>query len=105
MDQIKKMPFILGGVAVLLFILYNSVFIVDERKQALKLRFGQVIGDLDGYRDPGLYFKVPMIDRIAWRRLISRRMPRAGSSAASSIATIAASRSSDEGFKTFSDRS
>ena len=66
MDQIKKMPFILGGVAVLLFILYNSVFIVDERKQALKLRFGQVIGDLDGYRDPGLYFKVPMIDRIAY---------------------------------------
>ena len=66
MDQVKKAPVILGVLGFLLFVVYNSVFIVDERKQALKLRFGQVIGDLDGYRDPGLYFKVPMIDQIAY---------------------------------------
>lgn len=66
MSQVKKAPVVLGALGVLLFVVYNSVFIVDERQQALKLRFGQVIGDLDGYRDPGLYFKVPLIDQIAF---------------------------------------
>lgn len=66
MSQIKKAPIALGVLALGLIAVYNSVFIVDERQQALKLRFGQVIGDLDGYRDPGLYFKVPLIDQIAF---------------------------------------
>ncbi|MGG7568163.1 protease modulator HflC [Rhodovulum sp. DZ06] len=66
MSQVKKAPIILGAVGVALFAIYNSVFIVDERQQALKLRFGQVVGQTEGYRDPGLYFKVPVIDRIAY---------------------------------------
>lgn len=62
----KKLPFIIGGVFVLLFITISSIFIVDERQQALKLRFGQVVGKVEGYRDPGLYFKMPLIDNIAY---------------------------------------
>jgi len=62
----KKLPFIIGGVFVLLFITVSSIFIVDERQQALKLRFGQVIGEVKGYRDPGLYFKVPLIDKVVY---------------------------------------
>lgn len=62
----KKLPFIIGGVFVLLFITVSSIFIVDERQQALKLRFGQVIGEVGGYRNPGLYFKLPLIDNIVY---------------------------------------
>jgi membrane protease subunit HflC len=61
-----KLPFVIGGVFILLFIFVSSIFIVDERQQALKLRFGKVIGEFDGYGDPGLYFKLPFIDNIAY---------------------------------------
>jgi membrane protease subunit HflC len=62
----KKMPFIIGGVFLLMFITVSSIFIVDERQQALKLRFGQVVGKVEGYGEPGLYFKLPLIDNIAY---------------------------------------
>lgn len=60
----KRLPFLIGGVIVALFILVNSIFIVDERQQALKLQFGQIVGQLEGYRDPGLYFKIPLIQNV-----------------------------------------
>ncbi|MEM6439234.1 MAG: protease modulator HflC [Pseudomonadota bacterium] len=62
----KRLPLIVGGVIVALFILINSIFIVDERQQALKLQFGQIVGQLDGYRDPGLYFKIPLIQNVIY---------------------------------------
>ena len=62
----KKLPFIIGGVFLLLFVTVSSIFIVDERQQALKLRFGQVIGEVGGYRNPGLYFKLPVIDNVVY---------------------------------------
>ena len=44
----------------LLVLVYMAVFTVDERKKALVVRFGQVnrIVEL-----PGLYFKLPFVQR------------------------------------------
>jgi membrane protease subunit HflC len=56
--------------AVIAFIVYLSVFIVDQRQQALVLRFGQVVapigGDLRPITQPGLYYKLPLIDNVVY---------------------------------------
>ena len=49
--------FVLGAVVV------SSVFIVDERKQALVLQFGQVKQEV---REPGLGFKIPFIQDVVY---------------------------------------
>ncbi|MFO7854734.1 MAG: protease modulator HflC [Paracoccaceae bacterium] len=66
MTNLKRVPIILAGLAVVLFVLVQSIFIVDERKQALKLQFGQIVGREDGYREPGLYFKIPLIQSVVF---------------------------------------
>jgi modulator of FtsH protease HflC len=48
-------------VLVALFIASLSVFTVDERQNAILFRLGEVI---DIKRDPGLYFKVPVLDNV-----------------------------------------
>ncbi len=49
--------FIIGAVIVAaLYVLFSSIYIVDEREQAIVLRFGQIT---DVRTEPGLYFKVP----------------------------------------------
>lgn len=62
----RRVPILIGVVVVALFVLVNSIFIVDERKQALKLQFGQIVGRAEGYRDPGLYFKIPLIQSVVY---------------------------------------
>ena len=62
----KRLPILIGVIAVAIFVLINSIFIVDERQQAVKLQFGQVVGDDDGYREPGLYFKIPLIQTVSF---------------------------------------
>ncbi|MCX2697761.1 MULTISPECIES: protease modulator HflC [Ochrobactrum] len=52
----NRLPFIVGIIAVLAFVLYSSVFIVNERQQAIVLRFGQIV---DVKTEPGIYFKMP----------------------------------------------
>lgn len=49
---------IIVGVAViaLLYIFISSIFVVNEREQAIVMRFGQIT---DVKSDPGLYFKIP----------------------------------------------
>ncbi|MDG1456976.1 MAG: protease modulator HflC [Pseudoprimorskyibacter sp.] len=42
--------------------LYLSVYIVDERQKAMKLRFGRVTAVKE---DPGLYFKIPFVEEVA----------------------------------------
>ncbi len=42
--------------AIALYVLFSSIFIVDEREQAIVMRFGQIV---DVHTEPGLYFKVP----------------------------------------------
>lgn len=39
-----------------LYLLFSSMFIVNEREQAIVMRFGQIT---NVYEEPGLYFKVP----------------------------------------------
>lgn len=49
---------IILGVAVvaLLYVFVSSIFVVNEREQAIVMRFGQIT---DVKTDPGLYFKIP----------------------------------------------
>lgn len=61
----RKLPILIGALAVLLFLGVSSIFIVDERQQAVKLQFGQVVGRDEGYREPGLYFKIPVVQTVA----------------------------------------
>jgi len=53
---------ILGGG----FIGLNALYTVDEREQALIVRFGERVDEVNevGDEDPGLHFKVPVIDRV-----------------------------------------
>ncbi|WP_339948937.1 protease modulator HflC [uncultured Albimonas sp.] len=62
----RKLPILIGLVVVVVFVLVNSIFIVDERQQALKLQFGQVVGKTEGYREPGLYFKIPLVQNVVF---------------------------------------
>jgi membrane protease subunit HflC len=52
----NKLPAFLIGLAVLLFLVYSSVFVVNERQQALVLRFGEIQSVKN---EPGIYFKLP----------------------------------------------
>src|SRR5688572_16740708 len=49
---------IIIGVLVLaaLYVVFSSVYVVNEREQAIVLRFGEIT---DVKTEPGLYFKVP----------------------------------------------
>ena len=49
---------IILGVVILgaLYVLFSSIYIVNEREQAIVLRFGQIT---DVHTEPGLYFKIP----------------------------------------------
>jgi modulator of FtsH protease HflC len=49
------------AVAVLLFVLYLSYFIVNEKQKALVLRFGDINRIVE---EPGLYFKLPFADTV-----------------------------------------
>jgi membrane protease subunit HflC len=53
--------FIIPAFVVLLVLVLSSVFIVDERKKALVLQFGEVIQVKE---DPGLGFKVPLMQDV-----------------------------------------
>lgn len=45
-----------GAVLVLLFLVYSSFFVVNQRQQAIVIRFGQIT---DVKTEPGIYFKLP----------------------------------------------
>ena len=49
--------FIIGAVIVAaLYVLFSSLYVVDEREQAIVMRFGQIT---DVRTEPGIYFKIP----------------------------------------------
>ena len=52
----NRLPLLIGGFLVIAFIIYSSIFVVNEREQALVLRFGEIKRQI---KEPGLYFKVP----------------------------------------------
>jgi membrane protease subunit HflC len=53
--------FIIPALVVLLVLVLSSVFIVDERKKALVLQFGQV---MQVKETPGLGFKIPLVQDV-----------------------------------------
>jgi membrane protease subunit HflC len=59
--SVKSVVIIVLGV--LLFLVYSSVFIVDEREKAIVVRLGEIKRTIE---KPGLYFKLPFVEeRIA----------------------------------------
>jgi modulator of FtsH protease HflC len=52
----SRLPIILIVLAVTLFTVFSSIFVVNEREQAIVVRFGQI---QDVKTEPGLYFKLP----------------------------------------------
>ncbi len=52
----NRLPFFVGLVAVLLFLAFSSIFVVNARQQAIILRFGEIV---DVKTEPGIYFKAP----------------------------------------------
>lgn len=52
----NRLPFILGLLAIVVFLVWSSIFVVNEREQAIVVRFGEI---QDVKTEPGLYFKLP----------------------------------------------
>ncbi|MEM5493920.1 protease modulator HflC [Hoeflea sp. AS16] len=52
----NRLPLIGGILAVIAFIVWSSLFVVNERQQAIVVRFGEI---QDVKTEPGLYFKLP----------------------------------------------
>lgn len=52
----NRLPYFLIVAALVLIGIYSSVFVVNERQQAVVVRFGQI---QDVKTEPGLYFKLP----------------------------------------------
>ena len=57
----RKSTIILPIVVIAIAAILSSVFIVDEREKALILQFGRVV---DVKEDPGLGFKIPLIQEV-----------------------------------------
>lgn len=65
-----KLTFLMVLIGLGLIVVSQSVFIVDEREQALVLQLGQPVGDIKG---PGLHFKIPVVQDVTFfdRRILS----------------------------------
>jgi membrane protease subunit HflC len=57
MNSVKSAIIIILGV--LLFLIYSSIFIVDERDKAIVVRLGEIKRTIT---EPGLYFKLPFVE-------------------------------------------
>ena len=64
----------IGVIAVAAMVCFSSVFIIDEGQKGIVVQFGKVKRDDDSglpqVYEPGLHFKVPMIDEV--RKLDAR---------------------------------
>ena len=59
----KKIAGLIYGLVGVLVIVFASMFIVDQRQNAIVFRFGEVISVK---KAPGLYFKVPLLDNVRY---------------------------------------
>ena len=57
----KQISALLYCVAAVLIVLFMSMFIVDQRKNAIVFRLGEVVSIK---KEPGLYFKIPFLDNV-----------------------------------------
>jgi len=58
-----RFPILIGVLAAIAFLVYQSIFVVDERQKAMVLQFGQVRAVQE---DPGLAFKIPFIQNVVF---------------------------------------
>jgi membrane protease subunit HflC len=54
---------LLVGAVVVLIVSTLSLFVVDQRQNAIVFRLGEVV---DLKKDPGLYFKIPLLDNVRY---------------------------------------
>lgn len=75
MNAALRNPMVFGGAALAAFVLVAStLFVVPETKQAVVLRFGEVVATYNPYRanekigqsGAGLAARIPFVDRIVW---------------------------------------
>lgn len=59
----RRFAFFGIGALVVLFVAVNSMFVVHQTKQALVMQFGEPVAV---HREPGLYFKIPFIQDVAF---------------------------------------
>lgn len=59
----RRLPIVVVALVVLLVVALSAIFIVDERKQALVLQFGQV---KQVKTEPGIGFKLPLIQDVIY---------------------------------------
>lgn len=57
----KKLTALIYGLFGVLAIVYASMYIVDQRKNAVVFRLGEVVSVK---KNPGLYFKIPLLDNV-----------------------------------------
>ena len=57
----KNQSLIIGGLIALLFLAGSSMFIVDQREKAIVFQLGEIVSVKT---DPGLYFKIPMVQSV-----------------------------------------
>ena len=57
----RASAYVIIGIVVLLLILAMSVYVVDQRKAAIKFQLGEVVAV---QKDPGLYFRVPLLQNV-----------------------------------------
>jgi modulator of FtsH protease HflC len=69
-----RATYILLALAVVVLVFSMSVFIVDEREYAIKMRFGEIVRD--DY-EPGLHFKMPVVMTVRKfdNRVLTRNNP------------------------------
>ncbi len=60
-NMMKPAALVLAAIAAFLF--FSATFVVDEREKALVVRFGEIQRTV---KDPGLYFKVPVLDELIY---------------------------------------
>ena len=67
----KRSAFLIPVAAVVLVLVFSSLFVVDERERALVLQFGRVV---DVKEEPGLAVKLPLIQEVVYYddRILSR---------------------------------
>ena len=65
MKEMRKKIFTFGPIIIIVlviaFILFNSIYMLENRENAVVLRFGRVN---EVVTDPGLHFKVPLMDQV-----------------------------------------
>ncbi len=59
----QNLGLLLVGLIVLLMVGTLSLFVVDQRQNAIVFRLGEVV---DVKKEPGLYFKVPLLDNVRY---------------------------------------